>query len=351
MEGKNIMSESLPKTDPRDINWSSLGFAYMPTNSHVRATWQDGKWSAPVLLKEPTITMSIAATCLHYGQAAFEGLKCFRQKDGSVRCLRPWENVKRMNLAADYMLAPEIPMELYLQMIEMVVRDNIDYVPPYGTGGALYIRPLLIGTGAQVGVSPSKIYDFLILVTPVGAYYKDGITPVEALVIENYDRAAPRGTGHVKFAGNYAASLKPSKVAKSQGYPITLFFDPKDHEFIDEFGTSNFFAITKEGHYVTPVSRSILHSITNMSLQDIAKDLNIPVELRQIHKAELAEFAEVGACGTAVVITPISKIVMGETEFKYGEACGPVLRKLYERMTGIQHGDIPDTHNWMMEIK
>ena len=135
------------------------------------------------------------------------------------------------------------------------------------------------------------------------------------------------------------------------GYPITLFFDPKDHEFIDEFGTSNFFAITKEGHYVTPVSRSILHSITNMSLQDIAKDLNIPVELRQIHKAELAEFAEVGACGTAVVITPISRIVMGETEFKYGEACGPVLRKLYERMTGIQHGDIPDTHNWMMEIK
>ena len=348
---KVIMSESLEKMDPKQIEWSSLGFAYMPTNSYVRSTWKDGKWSSPVLIREPYITMSIAATCLHYGQAAFEGLKCFRQKDGKVRCLRPEENVKRMNLAADYMLAPEIPMDLYLEAIQMVVKDNIDYVPPYGVGGALYIRPLLIGTGAQIGVAPSKMYDFLILVTPVGAYYKGGITPVEALVIEDYDRAAPKGTGHVKFAGNYAASLKPSKVAKMQGYPITLFFDPKEHEFIDEFGTSNFFAITKEGHYVTPVSRSILHSITNMSLQQIAADLGIEVELRKIHKAELAEFTEVGACGTAVVITPISKIVMGSTEFKYGETCGPVLHKLYGHMTGIQHGDLPDLHNWMMEIK
>lgn len=345
------MSETLPKMDPKDINWSSLGFGYMPTNSYVRTTWLDGKWSEPVLIKEPTITMSIAATCLHYGQAAFEGLKAFRQKDGKVRCLRPWENVKRMNLAADYMLAPAIPEELYIQMIQMVIKDNIEYVPPYGTGGALYIRPLLIGTGAQVGVSPSKMYDFLILVTPVGAYYKGGIQPVEALVLDDYDRAAPHGTGHVKFAGNYAASLKPSKIAKTQGYPITLFFDPKDHEFIDEFGTSNFFAISKEGHYVTPVSRSILHSITNMSLQDIAKDMDIPVELRPIHKAELADFAEVAACGTAVVITPISKIVTKDHTYTFGETCGPTLRKLYDRMTAIQHGDYPDTHNWMLEIK
>ena len=256
-----------------------------------------------------------------------------------------------MNLAADYMLAPAIPEELYIQMIQMVVKDNIEYVPPYGTGGALYIRPLLIGTGAQVGVSPSKMYDFLILVTPVGAYYKGGIQPVEALVLDDYDRAAPHGTGHVKFAGNYAASLKPSKIAKTQGYPITLFFDPKDHEFIDEFGTSNFFAISKEGHYVTPVSRSILHSITNMSLQDIAKDMDIPVELRPIHKAELADFAEVAACGTAVVITPISKIVTKDHTYTFGETCGPTLRKLYDRMTAIQHGDYPDTHNWMLEIK
>lgn len=345
-----IAASSTEKADPKKLDWSSMGFGYMPTKSYVRSTWKDGEWSDPVLIGEPTITMSIAATCLHYGQEAFEGMKAFRCKDGSASVFRPWENVRRMNLAADYIIAPEIPEELYLKMIDMVVRDNIEYLPPYGTGGSLYIRPLLIGTGAQVGVSPSKMYDFLILVTPVGAYYKGGITPVDALVIEDYDRAAPRGTGHIKLGGNYGASLKPSKFAKSKGFPITLFMDPKEHQYVDEFGTSNFFAVTKDGTYVTPASRSILQSITNMSLQAVAEDLGIKVEKRKISKDELGDFAEVGACGTAVVITPISKIVMGDKTFSYGETCGPTLKKLYDRLTGIQYGDIEDTHHWLFKI-
>ncbi len=335
---------------PSEIDWSTLGFGYMPTRSHVRMTWKNGKWSEPVLVKDPNIKMSIAATCLHYGQEAFEGLKCFKCKDGKVRAFRPVENARRMNNTADYILMPRIPEELYLKCIKMVVKDNIDYVPPYGSGGSLYVRPLLIGTGAQIGVSPSNMYDFIILVTPVGAYYKGGLKPVEALVILDYDRAAPRGTGHIKVGGNYAASLISSKAAHEQGYPITLFLDPAGHTFIDEFGTSNFFAITKDGKYVTPKSHSILPSITNKTLQQIAQDIGLKVENRPIDKKELADFAEVAACGTAVVITPVSKIVLGDKVYDYGTTCGKTLQKLYSQVTGIQHGELPDIHNWLVDM-
>jgi branched-chain amino acid aminotransferase len=335
---------------PANLDWANMGFGYVATRSHVRMTWMDGRWSEPELINEPYIKMSIAATCLHYGQEAFEGLKAFRCKDGKVRVFRPWENIRRMNNTADYILMPQVPEELYLKCIQMVVRDNQDYVPPYGTGGSLYIRPLLIGTGAQIGVSPAKMFDFIILVTPVGAYYKGGLTPVEALVITDFDRAAPRGTGHIKVGGNYAASLLPSKKAKEQHYPITLFLDPETHTYIDEFGTSNFFAITKDNKYITPKSRSILPSITNMTLQQIAKDIGLTVECRPVNKAELADVKEVGACGTAVVVTPISKIVFPEKTYEYGETCGETLTKLYENVTGIQTGELPDRHNWLFDI-
>ena len=340
------------KCEPRkDIDWASLGFQYTPVRSHIRYTWKDGKWSQGALLNDHNISMSIAATCLHYGQAAFEGLKAFRCKDGRVCVFRPDENCKRMNRTVHQLLGPEIPEEMFLDAIRTVVADNIDYVPPYGSGGSLYIRPLYIGTGSQIGVAPADQYDFLVMVMPVGAYYKDGLHGVPALIIEEYDRAAPLGMGQFKVAGNYGASLMPAKKAKMRGFPIPLFLDPKEHKYIDEFGTSNFLAISKDGtKYITSDSCSILPSVTNMSLMQVAKDLGLTVEKRAIEVSELADFAEVDACGTAVVITPISSITYGETVFQYANECGKVSKQLYDRLTGIQKGEVEDTHNWLMEV-
>ncbi|OGV58208.1 MAG: branched chain amino acid aminotransferase [Lentisphaerae bacterium GWF2_52_8] len=332
------------------IDWGKLGFSYMPVKSHIRHTYENGAWDKGTLCHEHTITLPIAATCLHYGQAAFEGLKAFRCKDGQVRVFRPDENGERLNMTLRHILAPEVPRELFLEAVRRVVRDNIDFVPPYGTGGSLYIRPLHIGASAQIGIAPSAKYEFIVLVTPVGSYYKGGITPVDALVVEDFDRTAPKGTGHIKVAGNYAASLKPSKIAKEKGFEVALFLDSKTHEYVEEFGTSNFIGITKDGVYVTPDSQSILGSITNKSLMQIAKDLGIPVERRAVHKDELGDFAEIGACGTAVVITPVRRITIGDKTYNYGEACGPILRRLYEEVQGIQYGERIDRHSWMMDI-
>ena len=333
-----------------DIDWSSLGFSYMPVRSHITCTYKDGAWGTPELKTDHNVTLSIAATCLHYGQAAFEGLKAFRCKDGAVRIFRPDENAKRINLSASRILGPEMPVDLFVEMCRKVVLDNIDYVPPYGSGGSLYIRPLYIGTDPQIGVAPSASYQMIIMVMPVGAYYKAGLKGVPAITIDDYDRAAPLGTGTIKLGGNYAASLKPQKEAKAKGYPVPLFMDAKTHQYIDEFGTSNFFGITKKGTYATPNSTSILGSITNKSLQQIAKDLGMEVECRPIHRDELGDFAEIGACGTAVVITPISEINAGNKIYTFGEECGPTLKKLYDRMTGIQYGEYPDEHNWTVEV-
>ncbi len=334
-----------------DIDWASLGFSYMKTRSHIRFQYRDGAWDNGTLVNDDNISMSIAATCLHYGQNAFEGMKAFRCKDGKVRVFRPWENLKRMNRTVHQLLGPELPEEMFLDALKRVIRDNVDYVPPYGSGGSLYIRPLYIGTGAQIGVAPANEYDFLIMVMPVGKYYKEGLKGVPALVIEDYDRAAPKGMGQYKVAGNYGASLMPAKQAKLKGYPIPLFLDPREHKYIDEFGTSNFLAITKDGKYVTSDSPSILPSVTNMSLMQVAKDLGMVVEKRPIiAEEELPEFAEVDACGTAVVITPISSVTIHGKTIEYGNECGPVSLKMYETLTGIQYGELEDTHGWLFEI-
>lgn len=333
-----------------DIDWSALSFSYLPTRSHIRAFCRNGTWSTGELLSDPNITMSIAATCLHYGQAVFEGLKAFRCRDGKVRVFRPDESAKRLNLSAARILGPAVDRDFFLDLVRRVVLDNIDYVPPYETGGSLYIRPLYIGVGPQVGVAPSLDYELLIMVMPVGPYYKSGLKGVRAMVIEDFDRAAPLGTGAIKLGGNYGASLLPAKIAHDRGFLIPLFMDPKTHEYVDEFGTSNFFGITKDGVYVTPASSSILASITNKSLQQVAADMGIKVERRKIHRDELADFAEVGACGTAVVITPVSEIVAADRTYRYGDSCGPVMKKLYDAVTGIQYGTRPDTHSWTFEV-
>lgn len=332
------------------IQWEKLGFDYMPVRSHIRYSFKDGAWDDGRLIDGDEISMSIAATALHYGQTVFEGLKAFTCADGKVRLFRPRENARRLNESMRYILAPEVPEELFLDAVQRVVVDNIDYVPPYGSGGSLYIRPFAFGSGAKIGVGPSDQYEFIVAVMPVSAYYKGGIKPVDAVILDGFDRAAPHGTGHIKLGGNYAASMMPSKIAKERGFPITLFLDAETHTQIDEFGTSNFIGVTRDGKYVTPKSRSILRSITNMSLRDIAAGLGIPVEERPIMLTELGDFAEVGACGTAVVITPVGRIVHGDDVYEYGGECGPVLHRLYNQVTGIQYGEIDDSRGWMTEI-
>ena len=337
----------------KNIDWKSLGFAYMDTNCHVRYVWKDGKWDAGELSTSPYMPIHIAATALHYGQAAFEGLKAFRRKDGKVSLFRPQENAKRMQTTARRTCMAEVPEDLFVDACRRVVKANLEFVPPYGTGGSMYVRPLLFGSGAQIGVAPADEYTFLVLVTPVGAYYKGGLQAVKAMVQDEYDRAAPRGTGHIKVGGNYAAGLYPHLEAKKLGYPVELYLDPKEHKWIEEFSTSNFLAITKDGKYVTPKSGSILPSITNLTLQQLAKDLGIPVEVRPVAFDEVTSFAEVAACGTAVVVTPVYQIERAGQVYKTGPetGCGPVLQQLYNAVQGIQYGERPDVHGWNVEVE
>lgn len=334
------------------IDWNSLGFKYLDTNAHVRYTWRDGVWDSGELVKEPYINLHIAATCLHYGQAAFEGLKVFACKDGKARAFRPFENARRLRRTAMRSCMAEPPEELFIDAVRRVVEANRDFIPPYGTGGSLYVRPLLLGSGAQIGIAPSSEYTFLVLVTPVGAYYKGGLEPVRALIVDDYDRAAPRGMGNVKIAGNYAASLYAHEKAKQKGFPVELYLDARTHTYIDEFATSNFFAITANNEYVTPDSETVLPSVTNDTLQQVAEDIGLTVQRRPVTLSELSSFSEIGACGTAVVVTPISEIVRGDTVIRVGGGANdfPVLQKLYNRVQGIQHGDIEDDHEWCLDL-
>jgi branched-chain amino acid aminotransferase len=331
-----------------DIDWNSLGFAYRDTHCHIRYTWRDGEWDDGQLVDSPYINLHIAATALHYGQAAFEGLKAFSCADGQIRVFRGDENASRLQQTAGRIHMAQVPTDLFEEAVQRVVWANRDFVPPYGTGGALYIRPMLFGSGPQIGVSPSLEYTFIILVLPVGDYYKGGLSPVSALVVEGFDRAAPQGVGHVKVAGNYAADLEPNSIAKKQGYPINLYLDAHEHRYIEEFGTSNFIGITGDNCYVTPDAPSILRSVTNKTLMTLAEENGLTVQQRPVEFSELSNLTEAAACGTAVVITPVNRVVRGDTVVNIGasEGVGPVFGKLYEQVRGIQVGDLEDKHGW-----
>lgn len=333
-----------------ELDWDSLGFHYMKTAGNIRYTWKDGCWNEGQIFTEDTMPLSIAACALHYGQSCFEGLKAFRNEAGEIKIFRPDANARRLNSSLHYLLCPEIPEAMFLDAVRRVVEFNRDYVPPMSSRGSLYIRPVVFASNGQVGVGPGSTYEFIIFVVPVGAYYKNGMESVDALILDDYDRAAPKGTGHIKAAGNYAAGLYAGKAAKQAGYPIALFLDPATRTKIEEFSTSNFIAVTKDGHYITPSSHSVLPSITNDSLQQLARHLGIPVECRDINETELSDLAEVAACGTAVVITPVRSIVHGNKTYCYGESCGPVLRKLYDAYRAIQYGKAPDVFNWLMDV-
>jgi len=328
-----------------NINWGSLPFGYMKTDYNVRCYYRNGNWGEIEVSSSEFIQLHIAATAIHYGQEAFEGLKAFMGKDGRIRVFRWKDNAARMKTSADGILMQEVPEELFGEAMKKVIRLNKKFVPPYGTGAALYIRPLLIGTGAEVGVKPAREYLFMIFVTPVGPYFKEGFMPVDLLVTPGIDRAAPLGTGHIKVGGNYAGSLMALKIAHDKGYASALFLDAKEKKYIDEAGPANFFGI-KNNTYITPSSQSILPSITNKSLQEIAKSIGMKVEVRPVPLDELASFEEAGACGTAAVISPVRRVVNNDTgeEIVICSDCkpGPKTIELYEKLVAIQTGDSKD---------
>lgn len=333
----------------KEIDWANLSFGYIPTDYNVRCYYRDGKWGEIEVCSEETINIHMAATCLHYGQEAFEGLKAYRCPDGKVRVFRMDENAARLQSTCRGIMMPELSTELFEEMITKVVRLNERFVPPYESGASLYIRPLLIGTGAQVGVHPAHEYMFVAFVTPVGPYFKGGFATNPYVIIREFDRAAPLGTGIYKVGGNYAASLRANKMAHDLGYASEFYLDAKEKKYIDECGAANFFGI-KDNTYITPKSSSILPSITNKSLMQLAEDMGMKVERRQIPEDELATFEEAGACGTAAVISPIERIDDLENKKSYviskdGKP-GPICTKLYHHLRGIQYGTEPDIHGW-----
>lgn len=333
-----------------NIDWKNLKFGYIPTNYNVRCCYRNGKWGEIEVSSETTLNIHMAATCLHYGQEAFEGLKAHGCKDGKVRIFRMKANAERLQSTCRGIMMPEVPTELFEEMVTKAVELNREFVPPYGHDASLYIRPLLIGTSAQVGVHPATEYMFLIFVTPVGPYFKGGFASSNYVIIREYDRAAPLGTGRYKVGGNYAASLVANNIAHEKGYSCEFYLDAKEKKYIDECGAANFFGI-KNNTYITPKSSSVLPSITNNSLQQLARDLGMKVEVRPIPEEELSTFEEAGACGTAAVISPIEKIDDLEQGKSYviskdGKP-GPWSTKLYHTLRAIQLGEEPDTHNWV----
>jgi branched-chain amino acid aminotransferase len=332
------------------FDWKNLPFGYVKTDYNIRCVYKNGKWGKLEVSSSEYIDIHIAATGLHYGQEAFEGLKAYMGKDGKIRLFRWEENAKRMVASAEGIKMAAFPPEMFREALFKVIDLNKKYVPPYGSGATLYIRPLLYGSGAEVGVKPASEYTFIVFVTPVGPYFKEGVKPVNMLICRDVDRAAPLGTGHYKVGGNYAASMRAIINARDCGYANTIFLDAKEKKYIDECGPANFFGI-KDNTYITPKSESILNSITNMSLIEIAKSLGMITERRQVPVDELSTFAEAGACGTAAVISPIAKIFDPENNKIYDYcsdgAPGTVTMRLYNKLIALQNGDEPDTFGWV----
>jgi branched-chain amino acid aminotransferase len=333
-----------------ELDWKNLGFNIMKTDYNVRCIYKEGKWGELEVSSDEHFPIHIGATCLHYGQESFEGLKAFKGRDGRIRLFRHGENARRMIQSARGIHMAEVPDELFMEAVEKVVDLNRRFVPPYGTGASLYIRPLLIGTGPEVGVRPAKEYTFLVFVMPVGPYFKEVFKTVDMVICRDHDRAAPLGTGHLKVGGNYAASMTSLAEAHEKGYATAVYLDAKEKKYIDECGPANFFGI-KDNTYITPKSKSILQSITNRSLQKLAEEMEMKVEIRPVVVEELATFEEAGACGTAAVISPIGKIVDPEKDITYsfgdGINPGPVTTSLYENLLGIQNGDHEDSFGWV----
>jgi branched-chain amino acid aminotransferase len=331
-----------------NLDWKNLGFGYRKTDYNVRCYYRNGKWGELEVSSSEYINLHMSATALHYGQEAFEGLKAFKGRDGRIRIFRMADNAKRMAYSCDGIMMQKIPAEIFQEAVKMAVRLNKQYIPPCESGASLYIRPLLIGSGAEIGVRPASEFLFVVFVMPVGPYFPEGFKPTELIILRHFDRAAPQGTGKYKVGGNYAASMVAGYKAKEGGYSAVLYLDSREKKYIDECGPANFFGI-KNNTYITPESESILQSITNKSLMTLAADMGLTVEKRKVPYEELETFEEVGACGTAAVISPVKRIFDADEnrEFLYGSEPGKITAQLYQKLRAIQFGDEPDPYGWV----
>lgn len=337
----------------KDIDWSNLGFGYVPTDKRFVANFTNGAWDEGALIDDPMVTMSECAGVLQYAQTCFEGLKAYRTEDGKVVCFRPDLNAARMADSCRRLEMPVFPEDKFVQACLDVVKANLDFVPPYGSGATLYLRPYMFGINPVIGVKPANDYQFRIFCTPVGPYFKGGVKPI-TIRVSDFDRAAPNGTGHIKAGLNYAMSLHAIVDAHNQGYAENMYLDPKTRTKVEETGGANFIFVTKDGTLVTPKSDSILPSITRRSLCVVAeKYLGMKVEHREVFLDELSDFAECGLCGTAAVISPVGKIVDHGKEIAFPsgmDEMGPWTKKLYDTLTGIQMGRIEAPEGWIRVI-
>lgn len=339
--------------EKKNIDWGNLGFAYMPTDKRYVANYKDGAWDEGTLSDDPMISMSECACVLQYAQTCFEGIKAYTTEDGRIVTFRPDLNAKRMADSCRRLQMPVFPEERFVEAVVETVKANAAYVPPYGSGATLYIRPFMFGIDSIIGVKPANEYQFRIFTTPVGPYFKGGAKPI-TIRVSDVDRAAPHGTGDIKAGLNYAMSLYNIVDAHNKGFDENMYLDPATRTYVEETGGANFMFITKDGKFVTPKSNSILPSVTRRSLMVVAKEyLGMEVEERPVLKEELKDFAECGLCGTAAVISPVGKIVDHGTEICLPsgmDEMGPVTRKLYDTLTGIQMGRIEAPKGWIKEI-
>ena len=340
--------------DKKNIDWANLGFGYVQTDKRFVANYKNGAWDEGTLTEDPNVVLNECAGVLQYAQTVFEGMKAYRTEDGRVVCFRPDLNASRMADSARRLEMPPFPEDRFVQAIVDTVKANIDYVPPYGSGATLYIRPYMFGSNPVIGVKPADEYQFRILTTPVGPYFKGGAKPI-TIKVSDFDRAAPHGTGHIKAGLNYAMSLHAIVTAHKEGFDENMYLDAATRTKVEETGGANFIFVTKDGKVVTPKSNSILPSITRRSLMVVAKDiLGLEAEEREVYFDEVKDFAECGLCGTAAVISPVGKINDHGKEicFPSGmEKMGPVIQKLYDTLTGIQMGRIEGPEGWLKVIE
>jgi len=339
--------------DKKDIDWSTLGFNYIKTDKRYVAHCKNGEWSKGELIDDETITLNESAGVFQYAQTCFEGLKAYTTKDDKIVVFRPELNAQRMADTCKRLCIPVLPKEIFLEAVEEVVKANSKFVPPYGTSASLYLRPFIIGSSPVIGVKASEEYQFRLFALPVGPYFKGGLSPIK-IMVSDFDRAAPNGTGNIKAGLNYAMSLYPGKVAKSLGYAENMYLDAKTRTYVEETGGANFIFVTKDKKIVTPKSDSILPSITRRSLLIVAKDiLGYEVEERIIKLEEVEDFAECGLCGTAAVISPVGLIHTKEKDIIFNgdeTKVGPITMELYKTLIAIQLGDIEAPENWVKQI-
>lgn len=337
----------------KGIDWENIEFQYIVTDKRYVSNYRYGSWNEGELINESMIPVSESACIMQYCQQVFEGLKAYTTVDGRVVSFRPDLNAERMIVSAERLMMPAFPKEKFLEALDMTVRGNLDWVPPYGTGASLYIRPFMFGTGTVIGVKPANEFQFRMYTTPVGPYFKGGTKPIK-LTVSDFDRAAPRGTGNIKAGLNYAMSLYPSVKAHEAGFAENLYLDAAERKYVEETGGANFIFATKDGKIVTPKSDSILPSITRRSLVYVAEHvLGMEVEERPVEFAELADFAECGLCGTAAVLSPVGVVDDHGKEIVFGQGMdgvGPIMTKLYETLTGIKEGTIEAPEGWLREI-